>query len=154
MCTKKRQQKERYFEAFFRRRRQAREGVQRASHVRREESPSWWLSFDNHMLHHGNLSLFMCWSGCSRDKTTTPVKKLHKLPFWGACTLQPPRHFAVLLKSAVWESVYVINSTPRSHCIPQPIILTTENKCLSTLIPPPFKIVVKLSWISSAILVT
>ena len=61
-----------------------REGVQSASHVRQEESPSWWLSFDDHVLHHGNLSLFMCWSGCSRDKTTTPVKKLHKLPFWAA----------------------------------------------------------------------
>ena len=44
-------------------------------------------------------------SGCSGDKTTTPVKKLKILPFWGACTLQPPRHFSVLLKSAVWESV-------------------------------------------------
>ena len=83
-----------------------------------------------------------------------PVKKLHKLPFSGACTMQPPRHFAVLFKSAVWESVYVINSTLRNHCIPQPIILTTQNKCLSTLLPIAFKIVVKLSWISSAFLVT
>ena len=69
---------------------------------------------------------------------TTPVKKLKRLPFWGTCTFQPPRHFSVLLKSAVWESVYVLKSTQRSHCIPQPIILTTQNKCLSTLLPTAF----------------
>ena len=53
--------------------------VQSESHARRDESPSWWLSFDNHVLHHGHhfMRLFMCWSatagnsGCSGDKTTT-----------------------------------------------------------------------------------
>ena len=44
---------------------------------------------DNHLLRDGLLRLFMCWSvaagnsGCSGDKTTTPVKKLKILPFWG-----------------------------------------------------------------------
>ena len=54
-------------------------GAQSARHARREESRSWWVSFDNHVLHHGHLfmHLFMCWSatagnsGWSGDKTTT-----------------------------------------------------------------------------------
>ena len=59
-----------------------REGAQSASNARREESPCWWLSLDNHLLHDGLLRLFMSWSaaagnsGCCGDKTTTPVKKL------------------------------------------------------------------------------